>query len=134
MSSKVKAVPGGTPSIIGADLTIRGNMKTAGDIQLDGTLIGDVHSQSLTVGEQARIEGAVNSNSLKVSGAVVGNLEADQVVLTKSARVEGDVTHDSLEIEMGAEVEGRMHRRKGAVADLAAIADNAPSADDHVTR
>lgn len=121
MSSKGKAVPSGTPSIIGADLTIRGNMKTAGDIQMDGTLIGDVRSHSLTVGEQARIEGAVTGNSLKVSGAIVGDLEADRVILTKSARVQGDVTHDSLEIEGGAEIEGRMHRRASAVADLKAI-------------
>lgn len=133
MSSKARAVPGGTPSIIGADLTIRGNMKTVGDIQLDGTLIGDVRSQSLTVGEQARIEGAVNSSTLKVSGAIVGNLEADRVVLTKSARIEGDVTHDSLEIEMGAEVEGRMHRRKSAVAELATLPAKGQPGDDHVT-
>lgn len=132
MSSKGKSAAGGAPSIIGADLTIRGNIKTAGDIQMDGTLIGDVRSHSLTVGEKARIEGAVNGSSLKISGAIVGNLEAERVVLTKSARVQGDVTHDSLEIELGAEVEGRMHRRKDAAADLKAIPAASQPADDHV--
>lgn len=102
----------GTPSIIGADLVINGNLITKGDIQLDGTLIGDVSSESLTIGESAKVEGTVSAKEVRISGAVVGELLAENVVLTKSAQVTGDVIHESLEIEMGASVEGNLRRRE----------------------
>ncbi len=118
-------MPAATPSIIGADLVINGNLITKGDIQLDGTLIGDVDSDSLTIGENAKVEGSVSAKQLRISGAVVGELSAENIVLTKSAKVTGDVIHESLEIEMGATVEGNLKRRQvkaEPAAKLAAVA------------
>ena len=118
-------MPAATPSIIGADLVINGNLITKGDIQLDGTLIGDVDSDSLTIGENAKVEGSISAKQLRISGAVVGELSAENVVLTKSAKVTGDVIHESLEIEMGATVEGNLKRRQAKAEPapkLAAVA------------
>lgn len=104
-------MPAGTPSIIGADLIINGNLVTKGDIQLDGTLIGDVSSESLTLGESAKVEGTISGKELRISGAVIGELSGEKIVLTKSAQVTGDVIHENLEIEMGASIEGNLRRR-----------------------
>ena len=103
--------PTGTPSILGSDLTINGNLVTKGEIQLDGTLVGDVNSDTLTIGENAKVEGTILAKELRVSGTVDGELNADKVILTKSAQVTGDVIHDTLEIEMGATVEGNLRRQ-----------------------
>src|SRR3546814_1266085 len=46
----------GVPSIISADLRITGNLKSDGDIQVDGHVEGDIDSATLTVGEGARSE------------------------------------------------------------------------------
>ena len=104
-------MPADTPSIIGADLTINGNLVTKGEIQLDGTLNGDVDSDSLTLGESANVEGTLSARELRISGAVKGELTGESIVLTKSARVTGDLIHDTLEVEMGASVEGNLRRR-----------------------
>ena len=43
------------PSIISADLVIEGNLKSSGEIQIDGRVIGDIESRSVTVGQTAEV-------------------------------------------------------------------------------
>ncbi|MDZ4094997.1 MAG: polymer-forming cytoskeletal protein, partial [Paracoccaceae bacterium] len=50
---KVKAAT----SVLSSDLTVVGNMKTTGDIQVEGTVEGDIRAHLLTVGESATIRG-----------------------------------------------------------------------------
>jgi hypothetical protein len=51
-------------SIIGEDLLITGDVRSEGEIQLDGQLHGDVHCASLIVGESSRL---VGESSLRMS-------------------------------------------------------------------
>ncbi len=46
-------------SVLSSDLTVTGNMKTTGDIQVEGTVEGDIRAHLLTVGEGATIKGEV---------------------------------------------------------------------------
>ncbi len=41
------------PSVLSADLTVTGNLKTSGDIQVEGVVEGDIRPHLLTVGETA---------------------------------------------------------------------------------
>ncbi|HZT19564.1 MAG TPA: hypothetical protein VFA23_09190, partial [Dongiaceae bacterium] len=41
------------PSIISSDLKILGDLISAGDLQVDGIVEGDIQSRSLTIGEGA---------------------------------------------------------------------------------
>ena len=100
----------GMPSIISADLKVIGNLQCAGDIQIEGTVEGDIHSQSVTVGEGAHVSGSIHGDTVRVSGAVQGEIEANSVTLAKSARVNGDVIHKILSIEAGAFLEGNCRR------------------------
>ena len=61
------------PSIISDDLVVHGNLIATGDIQIDGTVEGDVRSQSLTVGEHATITGEVMADDIVVRGRIVGS-------------------------------------------------------------
>jgi cytoskeletal protein CcmA (bactofilin family) len=85
-SFSVSGNGGGVPSIISADLKITGELISEGDIQLNGTLVGDVRSGSLTIGETAHVEGKISARELRVSGEVVGEVNAGEVALTKSNR------------------------------------------------
>ena len=40
-------------SVLSADLTVVGNLRTTGDIQVEGTVEGDIRAHLLTVGESA---------------------------------------------------------------------------------
>lgn len=110
---KRSTAKGGVPSIISADLRITGNLKSDGDIQVDGHVEGDIDSATLTVGEGAHVKGHISCESVRVCGTVDGAVKAKSVVMAKSARVIGDIIHDSLAIEAGAFIEGNIKRLEG---------------------
>ena len=101
------ASAGGTFSVIGPDVTIRGDIEASADLHVDGTVIGDITCASLVQGEGSRIEGQVNAESARLSGAVEGTIEARTLTVLKSAQIKGDVSYDTLTIEQGAAVDGR---------------------------
>ena len=105
------------PSIISADLKITGNLTSSGDIQVDGAVEGDISSRTLTVGEEALIDGSIVAESVRVCGQVSGEVRATSVTLAKTARVKGDIAHQSLSIEAGAYIEGNIRRLEPEATD-----------------
>lgn len=96
-----------TPSIIGADVQIEGNIKTIGELQLDGVITGDLVCGGLVMGESGAVNGTITAESVTIRGNVTGQIRAKSVRLEKSAVVEGDVYHESLSVEAGAKLTGR---------------------------
>jgi len=103
--------PKPAPSILSSDLTIKGNVTTTGDVQVEGTIEGDVRAHLLTVGESAVVKGEVIADDVVVNGRVVGRLRGLKVRLTATARVEGDIIHKTIAIESGAHFEGTVQRQ-----------------------
>ena len=104
------------PSIISASLRIVGNLVSAGDVQIDSIVDGDVKSRVLTISQGAAVNGAIEADNVYVQGEVNGQITAENVVLGASARVVGDVVHNNLVIESGAFLEG--HCRHLAIATV----------------
>ncbi len=102
------------PSIISADLKVVGDLTCSGDIQIDGTIEGDVKSKTVTVGEGAQINGSISADTVNIRGGVRGETRATTVVVSKSARVEGDIVHEQLSIESGAYLDGYCRRMEAA--------------------
>ena len=107
----------GEPSVISADLKVVGDLHCAGDIQIKGTVEGDIKSRSVTVGEGAHVQGSIYGDSVHVSGSVKGYIEAPAVTVAKSAKILGDIVHDSLAVEAGAFLEGQCRRLDAKKAD-----------------
>ena len=99
-------------SVLSSDLTVTGNLKTSGDIQVEGTVEGDIRAHLLTVGEGATIRGECVADDVVVNGRIVGRLRGLKVRLTATARVEGDIIHKTIAIESGAHFEGSVQRRE----------------------
>ncbi len=96
-----------TFSVIGQDVTIRGDVEASADLHVDGKVVGDLTCASLVQGESGLVEGAIHAETARLSGKVKGTIEVRQLVILKSARIEGDVSYETLTIEQGASVEGR---------------------------
>ena len=114
--AKSMANPGGTFSVIGPDVTIRGDIEASVDLHVDGKIVGNLACASLVQGESSRIEGEIKAESARLSGEIKGTIEVRNLVVLKSAQIEGDVSYDTLTIEQGASVDGRFAplRAKGS--------------------
>lgn len=104
----MKAPANSVPSIISSDVTIKGNVSTSGEIQLDGTVEGDVKSNSVTIGENGTVKGKVNADDVIVKGTVKGSITGRNIRIEKSAKLTGDICHQTLSIEAGAYIEGSL--------------------------
>jgi cytoskeletal protein CcmA (bactofilin family) len=94
------------PSILSADVVVVGNLTSGGDIQIDGTIEGDVRSVSLTIGDKATINGEIVADDVVVRGRVIGSIHARRVQLCSNCHVEGNILHEALAVETGAYFEG----------------------------
>lgn len=98
--------PAGVPSIISSDVVIKGTLESAGEIQFDGEIDGNLIAKGLVVGEGSKVVGEIVAEKVRVSGTVEGSIRGVSVELAGSAEVRGDIVHSSLSIENGARFEG----------------------------
>ena len=121
----------GTFSVIGADVTIKGDISASADLHVDGAVTGDIDCASLVQGESSSIEGAIQAETARLAGTIKGTITVRELVILKSAVIEGDVHYDALTIEQGATVEGRLAHDavKPTARSLGPAAASAPMDD-----
>ncbi len=117
----------GVPSILSSDLTITGDLIGAGDIQIDGTVIGDIKGRTLTLSQTAKVEGSLSATEVRLNGSFKGRISADNITLGKGAKVSGEIAQNSMTIELGADFEGSVRRLGAGKADVAGDSAAAPA-------
>ncbi|MGI9386504.1 MAG: bactofilin family protein [Methyloligellaceae bacterium] len=105
-------------TMISADLTIIGNVYTKGRVILDGDIEGDMHCESLVVGENGDIRGGIIANEVTVLGRVMGSIRGNKVMLQSTSHVEGDIFHQGIGIEMGTVFDGSLKRTDNPTAGM----------------
>ncbi|MCC7321153.1 MAG: polymer-forming cytoskeletal protein [Rubellimicrobium sp.] len=115
-------------SILSSDLQIKGDLRTTGDIQIEGQVEGDIRAHLLTVGEGAVVKGELVADDVVINGRIVGRVRGIKVRLTSSARVEGDIIHKTIAIESGAHFEGSVQRQDDPLNAAAAAPRTMPTA------
>lgn len=108
-----------TFSVIGSDITIKGDVSATADLHIDGRVEGDIQCSSLVQGESSTIQGKISAESARLAGVVNGSISARELVVLKTARIEGDVHYEALTVEQGAVVEGHFGTRKKPAAPVA---------------
>jgi cytoskeletal protein CcmA (bactofilin family) len=107
----VKATPrkadGPAPrGVIAEGLDILGRLNTEGEVQIDGSISGDVRCGHLTVGKTGAITGDIAADEVVVRGKVKGAIKAQRVIIQEGAHVESDISQDKITIEEGAYFKG----------------------------
>ena len=116
------------PSIISSDLVVHGTLTATGDIQIDGTVEGDIRSQSLTIGEKASITGEIVAEDIVIRGRVIGTIRGRRVQLSSTCHVEGDILHEALAVETGAFFEGNCRHSDDPISQPSATQAQRPTA------
>jgi cytoskeletal protein CcmA (bactofilin family) len=91
-------------TVISKGVKIEGKLSCSGSIRLDGEVQGDITSQStVIVGENGKVNGQINAESITIGGKVTGTVRAkEKVVLEAKANLKGDITTKALMVEIGA--------------------------------
>ena len=96
-------------NLIGNGTTIKGELVAAGDIRIDGTVLGTMRSTGkVVIGQQGIVEGEIMCNSADISGRVKGIIKVDELTSLKStSRLEAELYTKQLFIEVGAIFTGK---------------------------
>ena len=100
------------PSILSHDIHVVGRIFSAGDVQIEGRLDGDLRSQAVTIGEKAEVNGEVAGDTVTVFGKVKGTIRGRQIYLCATSEVTGDIYNEALAIESGAQLNGAVKHAK----------------------
>lgn len=101
-------LPSTSINLIGAGTVIEGEIKSNGDIRIDGAVNGSVHSKAkVVIGPTGTVEGDVHCQNADISGAVKGTTHvSDTCFLKTTARVNGDIVTGKFVVEVGANFTG----------------------------
>ena len=103
-------------SILSAETTLVGELKSKGDIVVQGTIDGNIECRCLTLNGNPEIKGSAHAETAVVSGTFKGDIRAKTVVLTETAKMLGDIFNESLEIHPGADFQGQVKRLQAKIA------------------
>ena len=109
-------------TLIGPDMTVRGDLEFSGGLYVEGRVIGKVLAvagkpASLVLGESGSIEGEVHVPVVIVNGSLVGDVHAsERIELAPKARVTGNVHYTVVEMSAGAQLTGRLVLATAAAA------------------
>lgn len=108
-AATVPAPTGRSETIIGANTSISGSLKSDGNIRIDGSFEGDIEVLGdLIIGMTGRVIATVKATNIHVSGAVKGELIAvEQLQISQTGKVWGDITATALQIEPGGVFRGQ---------------------------
>lgn len=104
-------------SVIADDLHIKGELTTNGDVELKGTVEGDIVCRTLLVAEDAKVDGSATAEKVVVRGTVEGTVHGVRVTLTSSARVKGQLICKALSIDEEAYFDGSSQRVEDPLRD-----------------
>jgi cytoskeletal protein CcmA (bactofilin family) len=125
MFNRSKPKPHRIDTLIGAGTRIIGDVQFAGGFHVDGHVKGNVDAPAdsgatLSVSDSGVVEGSVAVPNVILNGTVKGDILAhERVELGATARVTGNVYYALIEMEMGAEITGKLihEPRRGGKAE-----------------
>jgi cytoskeletal protein CcmA (bactofilin family) len=124
-SQNGKTHPSQTPSIIGGNVLINGDLTSAGEVIVEGQVEGNIRGAHVTVGDSAIVKGDIIAERVSVHGQLYGTIRAKHIALGPKSHVEANMVQETFAIEAGAHFQGNCHHSSNPLADDASEAPTA---------
>lgn len=114
--AKIMETDNGAPlNLISQGTEITGDIKSAGDIRIDGILNGNMTTKGkVVIGPTGRVKGEVECKNSEVSGMIEGKITVSQLLTLKaSSKISGTIVTNKLSIEPGAVFTGNCAMKEG---------------------
>ena len=124
-SSKNNSTESVSINLIGNGTAITGDIKSSGDIRIDGILNGNITiNGKLVIGSTGKIEGNIICQNADISGEIKGKINVSELLILKSsAKLVGDIITGKISIEPNATFTGSCNM--GAVVKNISYANEA---------
>ena len=98
-------------TIIGAGTSITGDIKSSGDIRIDGILRGNLSARArILIGPEGSVEGDITGQFADILGKVTGTIKVkDLLQLRGNSTVDGDIFAGKLQVEPSVTFNGHCH-------------------------
>ncbi|AWB50691.1 hypothetical protein HYN69_19100 (plasmid) [Gemmobacter aquarius] len=111
------------PTVIRAGLHLEGNIRTANDVLLEGSVRGEVSANSITISAGASLSGIVSATTIVVDGVVEGVIRCLKLQVNTTGSISGEIHHSILVVEAGAIIEGTVFRSDRMIEAMAPTFD-----------
>ncbi len=103
-------------TLIAANTSFEGKIKTEGSIRIDGKFIGEVNVKAnAAIGITGSIEGNLSARTVSIAGKITGTVTAaEKVVLEAKSVLHGDIRAAKLVVDEGAIFHGNCDMKSAA--------------------
>lgn len=122
MAKIIETDNGTAVNLISQGTEITGDIKSTGDIRIDGVLNGNMNTKGkLVIGPTGKIKGEIDCKNSEVSGLIDGKITVSQLLILKaSSKISGTIITNKLSIEPGAVFTGNCVMKEGENGGTAA--------------
>ncbi len=96
------------PTIISEGCRIEGKLMSSDVMYIEGQVVGQLESVSLTIGENGQVNGDIKCRSLSILGRFDGRAECDELSLGSHAVVNATLHYKQLKAALGAAIQGEL--------------------------
>ena len=96
-------------SLISADLIIEGDIKSDGNLTVDGRVVGNVSCINVTINSGGFIQGNIRAHHLVSLGSISGDIHAKSVDLKEGSTTKTNLESDNLQVSSGAVLQGKVN-------------------------
>ena len=98
--------------MIGEGVTITGTIKADNEVNIHGTIDGDIDCNSVTINKSGNVKGKVKTEIMTVEGKVEGEININSILHIKSkGNVSGKIFYGEIEIDTGGKLSGEINHR-----------------------
>jgi cytoskeletal protein CcmA (bactofilin family) len=123
MAKIIETDNGTAVNLISQGTEITGDVKSTGDIRIDGVLNGNMVTKGkVVIGATGRVKGEVECKNSEVSGLIDGKITVTQLLnLKASSKINGTIITAKLSIEPGAVFTGNCAMKEGENGGSASV-------------
>lgn len=116
-------------TVIGGDVTIKGEVTVEKGLRIDGRIEGSVKTEGqVLIGKSGELEAEIQAGTVIIEGKVMGNITAtDRVQIDAPGQVHGDLTAPKLTMNEGATFVGKLNVGPNSKDDLRDVEEALPA-------
>ena len=96
--------------MIGHGVTITGTIKADNEVNIQGTIDGDIDCNSVAIEKSGNVKGKVKAETMTVEGKVEGEININSILHIKSqGSVSGKVFYGDIQIDEGGKLLGEIN-------------------------